>query len=84
MTRRLPVAPSPAPLEGYAARFDGSHPPPLAVGVLRVLVLLVGIRALAHRRAGRDREQSPPRIGRKGKKESSGVLAPTASVKSVA
>ena len=22
MTRRLPVAPSPAPLEGYAARFD--------------------------------------------------------------
>ena len=23
MTRRLPVAPSPGPLEGYAARFDG-------------------------------------------------------------
>jgi hypothetical protein len=23
MTRRLPVSPSPDPLEGYAARFDG-------------------------------------------------------------
>jgi hypothetical protein len=100
MSRRLPVASSPGPLEDYAVRFDDlfraraqregfrryleglllpaernktltalanterpglerlpgedrhSDPPPLAVSVLRLFILLVGVWELADRRRG--------------------------------
>jgi hypothetical protein len=52
------------------------HPPPLAIGVLRLFILLVGIWALANPGASRNGERSYyRRIGGKGKKESLGVLA---------
>jgi hypothetical protein len=52
------------------------HEKALAVGVLRFLVLLVGLRTPAHRRVGRDAEPYYPiRIGGKGEKEGQGNLA---------
>jgi hypothetical protein len=52
-----------------------SHKTPLAVGVLRVHLLLVGIWVLADRGDDGAGERSRRRIGRKGEKETPSVMA---------
>jgi hypothetical protein len=63
-------------LERLPGQGRHSHPSPLGVGVLGVLVLLVGIRTLADRRADPIGERSGPRrAGGEGKKEGDEILA---------
>jgi DDE superfamily endonuclease len=62
-------------LERIPSQERHSHKTPLAVGVLRIFVLLVGLRALADRRVDGTGERSFRRVGGRGEKEDPEILA---------